>query len=363
MFDHQMLDQFPENTVVISGESLLSRRHMPVPTDLDVAIRGPQDARLLYDILREEYPDTHPIQLVDTNGSSHLQLADLKTRVPSLEKAAYLLIPALPENRSFETFQNTVAILRGPHGCPWDKKQTHQSIRDDFLQESYELLDGLDRNDIDTITEELGDLLFHVILQTQMAIDNGEFNMGDVISHVNEKIVNRHPHVFGNPEEIDANQVSIAWEQIKQKEREKKHKKGGLLDGISRSMPALSMARSYQSRASKAGFEWANESEIREKLFEELDEFQNAQTQEEKEEELGDILFCIVNLARFHKIDPETSLRMANVKFYDRVHYIESQAANQHTDLFNMPREEKEKYWNEYKAEQRSAKEKSPVCR
>ena len=355
MCDPQMFDHFPENTVIVSGDSLLSLRHMPVPPNLDVVIRNPQNENLVYEILREEYPDVHQIQLIDANGSHNLELEDLKIQGSSFENAAYLFIPALPENHAFETFQNTVAVLRGPHGCPWDKRQTHQSIRDNFLQEAYELLDGLDRNDKDVIVEELGDLLFHVILQTQMGIDNGEFNMGDVISHINEKIIYRHPHVFGNPEGIDADQVSLLWEQIKQKEREKQHKKGGLLDGISRSMPALSMAYSYQSRAAKAGFEWKNESELREKLLEELDEFQNAQTQEEKEEELGDILFSVVNFARFHKVDPETALRMTNVKFYDRVHYIEAQALNQHSDLFNMPREEKEKYWNEYKAKQRSA--------
>lgn len=352
MFAWTDLEQIPENVVMVSGESLLSRRHMSVPPNMTALVRNPQQPELLYEMLREEYPSDHPIQLVGENVSREMTLAGLKGDGFSFDGVSYLVISPLPDHTAFETFQNTVAILRGPHGCPWDKKQTHQSIRGDFLQEVYELLDGLDRGNKEMIIEELGDVLFHVVLQTQMAIDGGEFNMGDVISHVNDKIISRHQHVFGKPEELTADQVPMRWEQIKQRERAKQHKKGGLLDGISRSMPALTMSVSYQGRAAKAGFEWDSEDDCRRKLDEELEEFKNARTAEDQEEELGDILFCIVNLARLHKIDPEAALRMANLKFYDRVHYIEKQAENEHTDLFSLPREEKEKYWNEYKAEQ-----------
>ena len=354
MTDRKQLDELPENTVVLSGESLLSRRHSPVPPTITTVIRAPQNPLHLYELLREEYPADHPIRICALDRTSDGMLEDLNTETDFPEGTQYLIIPPLPENRSFENFQNTVAILRGPHGCPWDKEQTHQSIRNDFLQEAYELLDGLDRGDIDVMTEELGDILFHVLLQSQMAIDNGEFNTGDVISHVNDKIVYRHAHVFGNPEELTADQVPLRWEQIKAKEREKQHKKGGLLDGISRSMPALSMAYSYQKRAAKTGFEWENEDQLLDKLAEELEEFRKAETPAEQEEELGDILFCIVNLARWYETDPETALRTANLKFYDRVHYIETKAQEQQTDLFNLPRSKKEKYWNEYKELQRT---------
>ncbi len=350
MFDLSELDRMPENVVVLAGSGLLTKRHLSAPPDMTVVIRNPEQPSLLFEILREEYPENHPLQLQGKKISRDLTVADLNTTDGIFENAEYLVISPLPENRTFENFQNTVAILRGPHGCPWDKKQTHQSIRSDFLQEVYELLDGLDRNDKNMIVEELGDILFHVILQTQMGVDNGEFTMGDVISHVNDKIVFRHEHVFGNPEELDAEQVPQRWEQIKQRERAKQHKKGGLLDGISRSMPALSMAFSYQGRAAKAGFEWETEDDGWRKLAEELDEFKQAQTPQEKEEELGDILFCVVNLARWHKIDPESALRMSNLKFYDRVHHVEKQALDRYPDLFSMPRDEKEMYWNEYKA-------------
>ena len=357
MFELNDLDLIPENTVALPGQSLTERRHMPVPPNLTVVVRKPCAPEHLYEMLREEYPPDHPLQLKGPAGSRDLVLADLRSDEKIFEGWDYLIIFPLPENRSFESFQNTVAILRGPNGCPWDKKQTHQSIRSDFIQEAYELLDGLDRNNTEMILEELGDILFHVILQTQMAIDNGEFNMGDVISHISEKIITRHAHVFGNPEEMNPDQVAERWEQIKQREREKSHKKGGLLDGISRSMPALSMAYSYQSRAGKAGFEWDSEEDGWRKLAEELEEFKAARTPEEQEDEMGDILFCVVNLARWRKIDPESALRMADMKFYDRVHYVEKQAAEQQKNLFSMPRSEKAKYWNEYKAARRENKE------
>lgn len=353
MNDLSRLDQIPENLTVLSGESLLKRRHMPVPPDMTAVIRDPRQADHIRAVLREEYPEDHPLKVCTGGEWRDLRLCDLAEDGALPENADYLVIPPLPESYSFETFQNTVAILRGPNGCPWDKKQTHQSLRDDLLQEVYELLDGLDRADRDMTVEELGDVLLHILLQAQIGVDLGEFTMGDVIRHVNDKIIFRHEHVFGNPEKIDPEQVKLRWEQIKQRERTKQHRKGGLLDGISRAMPALSMAWSYQKRSSKAGFDWENEADIRMKLAEELEEFDQALTPAEREEELGDILFCIVSLARFHDVDPETALRMANLKFYDRLRAVEQQAVQEGKDLFEIPAEEKVRYWNAYKEQQR----------
>ena len=350
MIDKNLLEKFPEKLVIISGADLLARRHMTTPPDLTTVIRSPQNAPLLFEILREEYPADHPLRLEGPSGEREITIADLKDNESILEAADHLIIPPLPEQYSFENFQNTVAILRGPHGCPWDKKQTHQSIRDDFLQEAYELLEGLDRGDKQMILEELGDVLFHVVLQAQMGIDNGEFTMGDVIRHVNDKIIFRHQHVFGSPEDIIPAQVTLRWEQLKQKEREKQHKKGGLLDGISRAMPALSQACSCQNRAAKAGIEWDTAEDIRDKLSEEYEEFISAETPEAQAEELGDLLFCIVSLARYYKIDPESALRMANGKFRDRVRYLEDKARESGCDIFGLGAEEKVKYWNEARA-------------
>ncbi len=343
------LERIPENTVVLSGTSLSERRHMPTPPHLETLIRVPRDPRHLFEILREEYPADHPLRLLFEEGGQDLTLADLDTDEDLFGSAAYLVIPPLPEGHSFETFQNTVAILRGPHGCPWDKKQTHQSLRDDFLQEVYELLDGLDRGSIEMIIEELGDVLLHILLQTQIGVDNGEFNMGDVVAHINEKIIYRHEHVFGRPENISPEEIMDRWEQVKQKERAGQHKQGGLLDGISKAMPALSQASSYQRRAAKAGFDWETEEGVWQKMSEELAEFRKAASPEEKEEELGDILFSAVNLARWHDVDPETALRMANLKFFERLHFVEKRAAEQGKNLFDLTSEEKLGLWNEGK--------------
>ena len=344
------LDTVPENIIMLSGEALLSQRHMPTPPNLITYVREPKHPGRLYEILKEEYPDDHPLTLINRNGKRPVTLSELRTKEYLFDGVYYLVIDPLPERTSFESLQNTVAILRGPHGCPWDKKQTHQSIRDDFLQEVYELLDGLDRGNSEMIVEELGDVLFHVVLQTQMGIDNDEFQMGDVISHINDKIISRHVHVFGNPEEISPDQVTERWEQIKQKERARQHKKGGLLDGISIAMPALSQSFSCQKRAAKAGIKWESIDDIRSKLTEEAEEFITAQTPKEKEEELGDLLFCIVSLACEFGIDPESALRMTILKFRERVHSLENRARESGCDLFEMPRGEKEKYWNEAKA-------------
>lgn len=342
------LNLLPENTVILNGGSLLTLRHLLTPPSLTTVIREPQDAAHLYEILGSEYPPEHPIELLCGSKRTERTLKDLASDPDILKNADHLLIPPLPEQNSFENFQNTVAILRGPNGCPWDKKQTHQSLRDDFLQEVYELLDGLDRADLNAVTEELGDVLLHVVLQTQIGIDGGEFNMGNVISHINDKIIYRHQHVFGNPEDISADQVLLRWEQIKKKERAKQNRKGGLLDGINRAMPALSMAFSYQKRAGKAGLEQLYSPGAGKAL---LERFLKTEDEAEKETAFGELLFALVSLARQAGIDPETALRTANLKYYDRVRFVEQRAAEAGKDLFTMSPEEKERILSEYGSE------------
>ena len=224
---NEELNKIPEKTVVLKGESLQTLRHMPVPPNLTAAIRGPKDPFHLYEILKEEYPPDHPLKLVLGDSERAIHLSDLNTEEDLFTDVHFLVIPPLPDGSAFETFQNTVARLRGPNGCPWDRKQTHQSLRDDLLQEVYELLDGLDRSNMAAVTEELGDVLLHILLQAQIGVDNGEFTMAEVLTHVNDKIISRHAHVFGNPENMSPDQVMVRWEQIKQKEREKQHKTGG----------------------------------------------------------------------------------------------------------------------------------------
>ncbi len=344
----------PDNVVIVEGEKLLSLRHMLVPPHLEIIIRNPTDPERLWEILSEEYPQDHPLAIIlrkpDAEPDSRLfLLRDLRNIGTELQTAAALQIAPLSEKNSFEYFQNVIAILRSPGGCPWDRKQTHQSLRDDFLQEAYELLDGLDKNDLDAVAEELGDVLLHIVIQAQIALENNEFNMGEVLSHISEKLIFRHQHVFEKIEDLSPDQVVERWERMKKAEREKTNKKQGLLDGISSTMPALSMAFSFQKRASKVGFDWDSIDGVWEKVYEEIEEFRNAETLDEKADELGDLLFSIVNLARWTKIDPETSLRMANLKFSKRVHFVEERARDLGKDLFDMPLAEKDSYWDEYK--------------
>lgn len=357
MSTSEIFDRIPEETVVLSPQSLNGKRHLPVPPSLTVCIRDPRSVLSLYALLTEEYPQTHALTLLRDGAEVPLTVADLNTDDDAvLNGAEYLVIPPLPEQYAFETFQNTIAILRGPHGCPWDRKQTHQSLRNYLLEESYELLDALDRKDRDAVCEEMGDVLLQLVLHAQIACDEHDFTMGDVIAHINDKMIFRHEHVFGSPEAIDPDQVSVRWEKLKQKERAGKKKSGGPLDGIPTAMPSLSVASAYQRRAVKLGFDWDEPCCVWDKLNEESAEFKAAETPEERQEELGDVLFCVSNIARTHGIDPEAALREANLKFRDRFHYVESRVREQGKDLFEIPLEEKKKYWNEYKVIEQSAK-------
>lgn len=353
MTDINRLLSFPDKHVILDAEHLLDLHHLPVPPTLTIIIRNPKTFVTIQKILAQDYPLNHELELFIQNqdGSYRSQTIALETlaSMNEAERAAALLIPPIPENRSFEYFQNVVATLRAPGGCPWDRKQTHQSLRDDFLQEAYELLDGLDRLDLDTIREELGDVLLHVVIQAQIAQESAEFNMGDVLSTISEKLIFRHEHVFGKAEQLNAEDVISRWEQVKLREREKENKSKGLLEGISIAMPALSMAFSFQKRAAKAGFDWDSADQIWPKLYEEIEEFKRAETAEGRFEELGDILFTLVNLARRLDIDPETALRTSNLKFQKRVEYVEKRAAELGKNLFEMPLSEKDRYWDEYK--------------
>ncbi len=352
----QIIAAVPENLVVLEGDRLLSLHHLLTPPHLDTLIHNPKNQRHLWQLLSAEYPQDYIIEVIERDvAGTHAErtrqitLSDLREG-DQIKDAIALHIPPLPEERSFEFFQNVVATLRAPDGCPWDRKQTHQSLRDDFLQEVYELLSGLDDLNLDTISEELGDVLLHVVIQAQIALDAGEFNLGDVVNHISRKLIFRHPHVFDHAEKLTSDEVLDRWERVKKAERAGQKKEQGLLDGISTAMPALSMAFSYQKRAAKAGFDWDSVDGVWGKLNEEIEEFRKAETDAEKTDELGDILFTLVNLARWEKVDPETALRMANRKFYHRVQYVEAQAKLIGKDLFDMPLEEKDRYWDAYKA-------------
>ncbi len=220
----------------------------------------------------------------------------------------------------------TVRVLRSPEGCEWDRAQTHKTLRPNMLEEAYEAVDAMDSGDMKHLKEELGDVLLQVLLHSQIADDEGEFNLDDVAKGLNEKLIHRHPHVFGTTKVNSTQDIIDNWDKLKKEE--KPHRKSAM-DGISKSQSALMSAQKISKRAVKKGFEWPDESTLYECIRSEFEEFKEAITEnnsEHAEEEMGDILFAVVNLARWHKIDAEQALLKANKKFEARFRKMEELA-------------------------------------
>ena len=254
---------------------------------------------------------------------------------------------SIPENlRKFESLAAIIAQLRSPDGCPWDREQTHQSLRINLLSECYEVLEALDSNDSDKLCEELGDLLLQIVLHAQIAADTGEFEMGDVIEGINSKIVRRHPHVFGDGRAATAAEVMHNWEALK---REEKKDTASMLEGVPKHMPALAYAYEISRRAVRVGFEWENLEGVIDKLLEEAREIKEAGNREEKARELGDLLFTLVNFARWQGIDPEAALREANNKFYRRFTRMEALCWERGLELDKLSFKEMDALWEEAK--------------
>jgi tetrapyrrole methylase family protein/MazG family protein len=254
---------------------------------------------------------------------------------------------ALPENLDrFDTLVGIIARLRGPDGCPWDKEQTHQSLRENLLSECYEVLEALDSGEREKLCEELGDLLLQIVLQAQIAADDGEFRIGDVVRGISEKLIRRHPHIFGSRKVRDADEVMHNWEELKKEEREAGT---SMLAGVPKNMPALAYAYEISRRAVRVGFEWPDIEGVIDKLLEEVGEVKKAGNLAEKTQELGDLLFTLVNYARWEGIDAETALREANAKFYRRFSYMEKLCHERGLSFEKLTPAEQNKLWEEAK--------------
>ena len=261
-----------------------------------------------------------------------------------------------PETAAGEKFQKLVGImarLRGENGCPWDREQTFDTIKPYTLEETYEVLDAIDRRDWQELSEELGDFLLQAVFYAQMAAEQDLFQIGDALDAINQKLIRRHPHVFGEASAASAGDVKRIWKNVKARELEDKGKTGnGLLDSVPRILPALVEAQQIASRAAAVGFDWEKPEQVIEKLHEELDEFEQARREaavEEIENELGDMLFVLVNLARFVKVDPEQALRKTNAKFRTRFGYIERKLAEGGKSLEESTVAEMEELWQQAK--------------
>ncbi len=251
-----------------------------------------------------------------------------------------------------DEFDKTVEImrkLRSEQGCPWDRKQTHQSLKAYLIEEAYELMEAIDEEAPEKMKEELGDLLFQIVFHAQLASERGEFNIRDVLEAINKKMIVRHPHVFGTDRLETAEQVLKRWDEFKKKEGKLQE---SLLEGVPRAMPSLLRAKKVQERASKVGFDWSEVDQVLEKVKEEFNEFIESLRhgkKQEIEEELGDLFFSLVNLSRFVKVNPEDALQRTTTKFVKRFQYIEQKAREHGKSLEEMSLEEMDALWEEAK--------------
>jgi tetrapyrrole methylase family protein/MazG family protein len=246
----------------------------------------------------------------------------------------------------FDSLAAIIARLRGPNGCPWDREQTHASLRGNLLSECYEALEALDAGESLQLCEELGDLLLQIVLHAQIARDDGEFEIGDVVRGISEKIIRRHPHVFGTTTARDAGEVMHNWEALKRQEREAGT---SMLEGVPKDMPALGYAYEIQRRAARVGFDWPDAAGVLDKLDEEVREYRESVGPPAREREFGDLLFTLVNLARREGTDPEAALRGANRRFYRRFAYMEEVCRQRGLDLAKLSLGELDGLWEEAK--------------
>jgi tetrapyrrole methylase family protein / MazG family protein len=255
--------------------------------------------------------------------------------------------PSDRELRTFTGLRRLIATLRGPEGCPWDRVQTHESLRPYLVEEAAETIAALDDGDSAKLKEELGDLLFEVLLHVQLAEERGDFKMADVIESVGSKLVRRHPHVFADATADTPDAVVEQWDDLKKKERGTQP----ALAGIPATLPGLALAQAIQRRAGKAGFAWENEEQVWEALQEELDELREASTPEAKREEAGDALFAMANLVRYFEVDAEDAIRQTARGFVRLFEGVEAMAAERGVDMILTDLESKLRLWEEAKSQ------------
>ena len=304
-------------------------------------------------ILLDLYPEDHPVTVVAHAGirgeeeTVELPLQEIDRR-GRFDHLTCLYLPALAPAQDLRTFgglQRIVARLRAPDGCPWDREQTHTSLKGFLLEEAYEALAALDEEDSHLLCEELGDLLMQIMLHVQIASESGEFEMGDVVQGIADKLVRRHPHVFGEVKVESAEEVALNWEVIKKEERGE----APLLAAVPISLPALAHAQSLQDRAARVGFEWPELERVLEKLTEELRELSGAESTAERLDEFGDVLFVLTSVARKLGIDAEEALRLVARKFRRRFTRMERLAQEGGVKLEDLSLSEMERLWEEAK--------------
>ncbi|WP_342504289.1 nucleoside triphosphate pyrophosphohydrolase [Lysinibacillus sp. FSL L8-0126] len=308
--------------------------------------------------LMEKYDDEYPVTVVTAAGSAQEQIVtvplyelDQSVEVNNLTTVYVPPVKSQEEAlKDWTTFRQIIATLRGPNGCPWDQKQTHESLKKYLLEEAHEYLAAIDAEDDFAMIEELGDVLLQVFLHAQIGEDEGYFTLEDVLASISEKMIRRHPHVFGDVAVEDADDVVANWEDIKAEEKGTSDKP--LLDEEYRASSALQTAYNYQKRAAKVGFDWPDVDGAWDKFIEEWQEFRQEVTKgsnASRLDEFGDVLFTLVNLARFYKLSPEEAMLHANEKFARRFGYVEEQVKISGKSFSDFTLEQLDAFWNEAK--------------
>lgn len=304
-------------------------KYPPVSADLPLLL-GQVYSRLLASelkmVLSAVFPDEHAVFLVHAAGTKQEIVESLPLyaidRSRHIDHLTSLFVPPLPYKATLPALAETVAVLRSPGGCPWDQEQTPRSMRATFLEEVAEILDALDAGDQESLREELGDLLYHLVMQVQLAAESGAFSLSDVIAGIEAKLKRRHPHVWGDWEVADSAEVLRNWELLKR--AEKNNSARSLLDSVPKALAALAQSQKIQGRVREVGFDWPAIDGVYEKLTEELEELKAAESADERNDELGDALFVMANLAQWLGIDAESALREANSRFSRRFRALES---------------------------------------
>jgi tetrapyrrole methylase family protein / MazG family protein len=308
--------------------------------------------------LMKAYPDDWPVSVVRHAGEAGAEAVE-QVPLHRLDRVASdhlttVHVPPLPPEKRKKSFSDLVTVmarLRGEGGCPWDREQDHQTLKRYLIEECYETIDAIEADDLDALKEELGDVLLQVVFHAQLEAEVGTFDVDDVIAVIVEKLIRRHPHVFGDLDVADSDEVLRNWEQIKKAEKGEGWRES-VLDGVPASLPALMRAMEISKRAVKVGFEWEKVEDVFSKMEEEVGELREAIAggrAEEVRDEIGDLLFTVVNVARWQEVDPEEALRHMVTRFYTRFRYIEQAAQRQGRDIKDLTLAEMDALWEEAK--------------
>lgn len=348
--------QFLDGTA-LNAEDLQQNQHIFISQVYDGFVASEVKLTLM-----ERYPDDYPVTIVTAAGSKDEQIINVPLyeldRNAKVSNLTSVYIPPVTDEeilyKNFAKLREIIAVLRSPNGCPWDKEQTHESLKRYLIEETYEVIDAIDKGDIDNLIEELGDVLLQVMLHAQIGEDEGYFTIDDVIEGLSAKMIRRHPHVFGNTHVNNTEDVLKNWQEIKRAEKASNLASRSILADVSLSLPNLIRAYELQKKAAKVGFDWQEVTAAFEKVKEELREFENELNGTEEQtiqaqQEFGDLLFAFVNVARLLKLHPDEALFATNQKFIRRFHFVEERVLNSGRTFLDHSLEELDQYWDEAK--------------